>query len=89
MQRLQQLIENLDTAANDAFKVQELKSYSSLIPPEDAAWALFFFENRRLKTKTGLKLLKEIISSFSIGSREMALVIHKYKNHARFVGLRQ
>ena len=43
---LQQLIENLDTAASDAIKVQELKSYLSSIPPEDAAWALFFFENR-------------------------------------------
>ena len=63
MHRLQQLIENLDTAASDAIKVQALKSYLSSIPPEDAAWALFFFEDRRLKTKAGLKLLKEIIES--------------------------
>ena len=63
MQRLQQLIENLDTAASDVIKLQELKSYLSSIPPEDAAWALFFFENRRLKTKTGLRLLKEVIES--------------------------
>ena len=33
MQRLQQLIENLDTAASDAIKLQELKSYLSSIPP--------------------------------------------------------
>ncbi len=51
MQRLQQLIENLDTAASDAIKVQELKSYLSSIPPEDAAWALFFFEKQKTKNQ--------------------------------------
>ena len=62
MQGLQQLLESLDTAANDAIKVQKLKSYFISTPPEDAAWALFFLDNRRLKTKTSPRLLKEIIS---------------------------
>jgi DNA ligase-1 len=63
MQRLQQLLESLDSAANDAIKVQHLKSYFSSSPPEDAAWALFFLENKRIKTKTGQRILKEIIET--------------------------
>jgi DNA ligase-1 len=63
MHRLQQLLESLDTAANDAIKVQCLKSYFGSTPPEDAAWALFFLGDGKLKNKTSQRLLKEIIET--------------------------
>ncbi|MBT5926432.1 MAG: hypothetical protein HOH33_07415 [Verrucomicrobia bacterium] len=63
MQRLQQLVELLDTAANDSIKLDALKSYFSTTPPGDAAWALFFMEEKKLGTKTGVGVLKELIQS--------------------------
>ena len=65
MQRLQQLIEKMDTAANDSIKITALKSYFKSTPPEDAAWALFFMEEKRLQTKTGIRLLKELVATLT------------------------
>jgi DNA ligase-1 len=63
MQRLQQLVEKLDTTSKDSIKVEALKSYFQSAPPEDAAWALFFLEERKLQTKVSLRVLKELVTT--------------------------
>ncbi|MDG1890336.1 MAG: hypothetical protein P8L18_03405 [Verrucomicrobiota bacterium] len=63
MQHLQKLVDQIDLAPNASVKLDALKSYFQSVPPEDAAWALFFLEERKLCTKVGTRLLKELITS--------------------------
>lgn len=61
MQHLQQLVEKLDTTSKESVKVEALKTYFQSVPAEDAAWALFFLEERKLNTKVSLRMLKELM----------------------------
>ncbi len=63
MRHLQQLVEDLDTAALESQKIETLKNRFKNLPPEDSAWILFFLEGRKLKTKTGNRILKELVQS--------------------------
>ena len=63
MQRLQQLVEKLDTTSKESVKIEALKTYFQSVPAEDAAWALFFLEERKLKTKVSLRVLKELVNA--------------------------
>jgi DNA ligase 1 len=49
LRRFAQLYEELDRTTSTNEKVAALASYFSAVPPEDAAWAVWFLTGRRLK----------------------------------------
>lgn len=59
MKEFAKLYEQLDQTSSTLEKVERMKDYFSNVPPEDAAWALFFLSGKRLKRLIGSKLLHE------------------------------
>ena len=59
MQRFSQLYADLDRTTKTNAKVQAMVGYFRDVPPEDAAWAVFFLTGQRLKRLISGKVLRD------------------------------
>lgn len=59
MQRFSRLYADLDRTSKTNAKVQAMVEYFREVPPEDAAWAVFFLTGQRLKRLISGKALRE------------------------------
>ncbi len=59
MQRFSQLYADLDRTTKTNAKVQAMVDYFSEVPPEDAAWAVFFLTGQRLKRLISGKVIRD------------------------------
>ena len=59
MQRFSQLYADLDRTTKTNAKVQAMVDYLREVPPEDAAWAVFFLTGQRLKRLISGKVLRD------------------------------
>lgn len=59
MRRFLELFETLDATTSTKAKVNALKSYFDQVPPDDAAWALFFLSGNRLKRVVSSRKISE------------------------------
>ncbi|MGA0407923.1 MAG: hypothetical protein ACO3PR_07510, partial [Limisphaerales bacterium] len=63
MKQLEKLFDDLDLVRQADSRLSILKEYLQNTPPEDLAWTLYFFENRRLSTRAGSAMLKKLLQA--------------------------
>ena len=63
MKQLEKLFDDLDLVRQADSRLSILKEYLQSTPPEDLAWTLYFFENRRLSTRAGSAMLKQLLQA--------------------------
>ena len=59
MRRFSDLYEALDSTSSTRAKVEAMARYFRDVPPEDAAWAVFFLTGQRLKRLISGRMLRE------------------------------
>lgn len=62
MKRFTRLYHELDATTRTTLKVAALERYFAEVPPEDAAWALWFLSGRRAKRAVSTRLLREWVA---------------------------